>query len=90
MAETTFTHYSFREWIAINHDIKPIISENKCFECDGLGRHECECGDEHECRNCDGTGKYKKTITLEEIYSKQLEKDEIILQKWLSRQTRYD
>ncbi len=27
-----------------------------CEHCDGTGRCECDCGNEHDCHECDGTG----------------------------------
>ena len=36
-------------------DCKGTLSV-RCGECDGVGEHECGCGDEHECGECDGKG----------------------------------
>jgi hypothetical protein len=37
------------------------LKQERCDVCDGMGDHECECGDTHECRACDGTGYAYKT-----------------------------
>lgn len=62
-----FNHNSLEtEWIPVPDIPEPMFSDcrkckgtgksDKCRECCGDGRHECDCGHEHDCGECDGTG----------------------------------
>lgn len=50
---------SFEEWKKLPAvvELAAELGNEECDECDGSGRHTCECGDEHDCGYCRGTGK---------------------------------
>jgi hypothetical protein len=72
---------TYEEWIKLPVIAEAGIKREKCDLCDGMGNHECECGDTHECRACDGTGYLDKTRN---VYEKQLRNEIEHLQSWIN------
>lgn len=70
-------HLSFEEWLRVNPDVRDTA---KCEMCNGHGKHECECGDDHRCMNCYGRGYVEEQAR--KIYHKQLDKEKASLVKW--------
>ncbi len=54
-----------------------------CPDCDGLGRHECSCGDNHECGACSGSGKIQPSERADPVrVAGRLHVDRRLLRAW--------
>jgi len=72
---------TYEEWIKLPVIVEAGIKHEECGVCDGMGDHECECGDTHECGACDGTGYTDKT---HDVYEEQLRNEIEHLQSWIT------
>lgn len=84
---------SFNAWRSQNAELenelqKQFESQRNCEYCDGMGTHECDCGDTHDCHHCDGTGVYHgEGITsvegeLKIIYKRNRDREIDKISKW--------
>jgi hypothetical protein len=87
--QSTVETLTIEEWKAANPDLVNQISEEEggaeCRECQGTGKHECDCGHEHTCYYCNGTGKNNSIESvLRELFAKQKVRDLKNLERWQS------